>query len=457
MSEETDTIMGMTPLALAVTVMVLLGMFGARFLMKRHKVPPTQWGSVLVSMGILGTFTGIIIALWNFDAADIQSSVPELMAGMRSAFVTSAVGMLLAVWSKLQGLLGWGTGENTDAAESKDYFALLTAHKQATEAQTVLLEKLRISIAGEGDGSLLTATTKNRDILRDIKEETQASNQALRDLRDDLKTFTDEISNKSTDAIIEALEKVVQDFNATINEQFGENFKQLNEAVGNLLVWMKRHKELVEKGHEELTEATRTLQETRTTLEAAAEASQKVAASAAAVTEQVIAAIGALDKIRGVLGGIEQPTTELAAAAQTLSKNVQALSEANQSLETAMTRWTELAEGAGEAGSAIVDMTATVKENSAAVATEHKKLLELIETGLEESGTKNRLAIENQIKQLDKALQDELKKAMDMIGGKLGSLSKKFADDYGPLTAELAKIVALARDLERAETRNRRG
>ena len=38
---------------------------------------------------------------------------------------------------------------------------------------------------------------------------------------------------------------MVQDFNARINEQFGENFKHLNEGVAKLLVWQGQHVETI--------------------------------------------------------------------------------------------------------------------------------------------------------------------------------------------------------------------
>ena len=42
-------------------------------------------------------------------------------------------------------------------------------------------------------------------------------------------------------ALIEALRDVIRDFNAKLTEQFGDNFKQLNEAVGKLLVWQNQY------------------------------------------------------------------------------------------------------------------------------------------------------------------------------------------------------------------------
>ena len=45
--------------------------------------------------------------------------------------------------------------------------------------------------------------------------------------------------------LVEALRDVVQDFNARINEQFGENFKHLKEGVAKLRVWQEQHVETI--------------------------------------------------------------------------------------------------------------------------------------------------------------------------------------------------------------------
>ena len=45
---------------------------------------------------------------------------------------------------------------------------------------------------------------------------------------------------------IEALNETMKDFNQKLSEQFGENFKQLNIAVGRLLEWQENYKQTVE-------------------------------------------------------------------------------------------------------------------------------------------------------------------------------------------------------------------
>jgi biopolymer transport protein ExbB/TolQ len=52
-------------------------------------------------LGIFGTFLGIYLGLMNFDPGDIRRSVPELLAGLKTAFITSVAGMGAALYLKL--------------------------------------------------------------------------------------------------------------------------------------------------------------------------------------------------------------------------------------------------------------------------------------------------------------------------------------------------------------------
>ncbi len=47
----------------------------------------------IVGLGILGTFFGIFIGLQTFDPRSIQESIPPLLDGLKTAFLTSIAGM----------------------------------------------------------------------------------------------------------------------------------------------------------------------------------------------------------------------------------------------------------------------------------------------------------------------------------------------------------------------------
>ncbi len=50
--------------------------------------------SATTVLGILGTFIGIALGLKDFDTNNIEQSVPPLLAGLKTAFLTSIFGIL---------------------------------------------------------------------------------------------------------------------------------------------------------------------------------------------------------------------------------------------------------------------------------------------------------------------------------------------------------------------------
>ena len=55
--------------------------------------------------------------------------------------------------------------------------------------------------------------------------------------------FAEQMAENNTQALIEALEEVMRDFNTKINEQFGDHFRQLNEAVGRINDWQEQYRQ----------------------------------------------------------------------------------------------------------------------------------------------------------------------------------------------------------------------
>jgi biopolymer transport protein ExbB/TolQ len=158
--------------------------------------------ALLTTIGVLGTFVGIFIGLVNFDVGNIDKSVPLFLEGMKVAFVTSILGMGSAVFLRV-----------TYAAVPR--------------------KALAESVGPEEIYSVLT----------DIRD---GQNSALSEFRQ----FAETMAEDNSKALIEALEQAIRDLNTHIyllNEQFGENLKQLNEAVGALLSWQEQYKDHVEK------------------------------------------------------------------------------------------------------------------------------------------------------------------------------------------------------------------
>ena len=55
----------------------------------------------MTSLGILGTFLGIVIGLIKFDTNNIDQSIPYLLEGLKTAFLTSIIGMIGTICFKI--------------------------------------------------------------------------------------------------------------------------------------------------------------------------------------------------------------------------------------------------------------------------------------------------------------------------------------------------------------------
>jgi len=139
----------------------------------------------IVSLGVLGTFMGIALGLFNFDATNVKDSMPYLLDGLKTAFITSGVGI---------------------------FFSIIISLLKPQKISRITLEDI----------------TKNQEKIIETLEKS-----------------LNEISKSANEEIINSLEKVVNQFNKNITEEFGQNFKELNSAVKNMITWQENYKNQV--------------------------------------------------------------------------------------------------------------------------------------------------------------------------------------------------------------------
>src|SRR5262249_16134182 len=82
-------------------------------------------------------------------------------------------------------------------------------------------------------------------LLSQMKLARQDSNDRFDRLGRSLNDFCQKAAENNSKALMEALKDVIREFNAKITEQFGENFKQLNQAVGRTLEWQEKYREQI--------------------------------------------------------------------------------------------------------------------------------------------------------------------------------------------------------------------
>jgi len=173
--------------------------------------------ALLTTIGVLGMFVGIFIGLVNFDVGNIDKSVPPFLEGMKVAFVTSILGVGSAVFLRV----------------------IYAAIPRKALAESVGPEEIY-------------------SVLTDIRDGQNTTREGFENLTSEFRQFAETMAEDNSKALIEALEQVIRDLNTHIyllNEQFGENLKQLNEAVGALLSWQDQHKDHVEKLTDQLQQS----------------------------------------------------------------------------------------------------------------------------------------------------------------------------------------------------------
>lgn len=248
--------------------------------------------SVIVSIGVLGTFIGIFLGLWYFDTEDIDGSVPKLLDGLKLAFSTSIAGMLISIllsWLQRDAIIGGDDelsilsriNENLSKLDFlpqvEDQIKGMRLELRDEQRQTRLTAETGFQGVKDGLGALAktSATAAKDESLNNFRidvheEQLRARNfieEQFKTTNQSLKEAIDVLSKGATEEIIRALEEVIADFNRNLVDQFGDNFKQLNEAVAKLLTWQEQYKEIVEKDYGLLIEIRESLGQTKSTLE----------------------------------------------------------------------------------------------------------------------------------------------------------------------------------------------
>ena len=297
-----------------------LVVMGVLALVHLSTFPSRRWHidfkTPIVSLGILGTFVGVAMGLWEFDSQAVEESVPNLLEGLKTAFQTSIFGMAIAIALAIIERFVPQFGSDKSQSEKQTLAALLEeAKQQRTELRDSLgsvretLDKILNALNGgifEQISSLRTELRANADKMKELvttefgranessaellkqfkeqrselREDAGKSRELIggefRQTNDALGKALDKISEGASKEIIKALEESIQGFNTNLTEQFGENFKQLNAACKSLVQWQEQHRESVEATHQQLRDAVAALSQTEKSLGAVAERNQEV-------------------------------------------------------------------------------------------------------------------------------------------------------------------------------------
>lgn len=265
----------------------------------RGKRSPEAIQGVATLLGIFGTFLGIVWGLSGIDFNNLDASISNLLDGIYPAFISSLTGVLMSLLVYFSPKFWKQKEEHIDSEPDTDSQILLE------------LRNLNKNISGDSETSLSTQLLKLKT--------------GVMDKQDELKKSFDEFAEKMADNNMRALEEVIRDFNEKLQEQFGENFKELNKAVGALLDWQENYKDTVEKTNVEMQDMLKTLESSKESMDISSRSLEEITKSARSFKENADALKAQLDETRGAIGTINEFSKNLDGAASTIKSNMDEL------------------------------------------------------------------------------------------------------------------------------------
>lgn len=180
---------------------------------------------ILTSLGILGTFVGLVWGLKNFnpnDYAAMTSSVASLVDGIKVAFLTSIYGIALSIvytygmkseysslTENLQGFLDRFHAYVMPTAENESRNLLVSSQKIQTEAMNKMAEQFSVQMADSFE-KVITPT--------------------FRKMNDSLDMLVTSVTRCQQDAVKEILDGFMKEMHGSFQLQF----RDFNEALNQL-------------------------------------------------------------------------------------------------------------------------------------------------------------------------------------------------------------------------------
>lgn len=443
--------------------------------------------TLMTSLGILGTFVGIVIGLLAFDVEAIDTSISALLEGMKTAFITSLVGMALSVVFKL--LDDWKFSAIRDSAAVPE--DVTPAHiLGALERQNESLLGLSNSLAGAEEGSVVGQMKLLRSDVTDAASRQSNARQKFEEqLFSEMQDFANLLSKSATEAVIDALRQVIVDFNNNLTEQFGDNFKALDTSVQKLVSWQEQYgvqieqmgqqfqrsvdaidvtREAIEKigvdcgripeAMEELRDVLEVnqhqIQELQRHLEAfvsmrdrAIEAVPEIQRQVSNVAEQLgAAAIGMgevlAEKSEVFAGHVNSTNRAVLEMANEVSNGTDKLREEFTDSVTELTSASrEMVRSLERAATEVHQQVTSCTENMVtAVQRDTTKVLGGVEQQVATAVGKTGEAVNAQMSAIDKALAQELERVFSRFGTSLAKISDAYTRDYESLIKRLAEM-----------------
>ena len=363
---------------------------------------------------ILWTFIWIILGLVSFDTTNIEWSIQALLNGLKTAFITSIFWLIASlILGFLEKNTSWDKEKNDSdfLIEIRDELKLLNSKKENS------------------------STNNNKEILEELKKINNSNNS----LDISFSNFTKEMSENNSKALVEAMWKVMEDFNSKINNQLWQSFKDLSTWVESLVIWQENYKNNIETSQEIFNKSTKSLEKSSKAFEIIIENSKDFSNISKNLWEELKTLNKSIEILQSWGNEFKEVAVSVKNMGDTMIKNIEWLSKSFIWKAEII-----LSENEKQA----INLKNTFSQLSTNLSQTHSSVLLNLREELEKDSkfTSNQFIkiqkrLEQQVADLDKQLWEELEKSLHSLWEQLTGLSQKFVSDYWTLAEKLEKLV----------------
>lgn len=372
--------------------------------------------NILTSLGILGTFAGIVVGLMEFNPTDIDGSIESLLAGLKTAFLTSLVGMAASIiYKAILGAIPQKGEDTVKGIGPEDIYSVMSAQLNASN-------ELLSAIKGDEDSSLTSQIKNlrvdindgNKSLAHHMEKAAEGSEQFQLKLWQKMDEFGELLSKSATEQVINALKEVIVEFNDKLTEQFGENFKRLDESVKKLVDWQENYKDQ--------------LADMATKYQLGVDAISSTEKSVASINERTEAIPATMEKLHQVMelghGQVTELEHRLEAFKDLRDKAVEAMPQIREQMDNTMSVIGESVKAASTHYESMLQESQNIIDNFSSTATQS---VEHMRTNLE-AGAEN--------------VSSQLIESSQTLGGQLLEASTTFQDQVGTATGGLSNVTS---------------
>lgn len=321
---------------------------------------------ILTGLGIIGTFSGLLIGLWGFRPGDssvsVNNSVQDLLSSVRTAFALSAIAIttaMLITWYEKRALKDLyrqveqfreAVDRLFDAGAGEDYLASIQRSSSESLSES---KRLRTTIADD----LIDAIAGINEVQRQmaVKTATSIGEQLTASLTPAVEALTIAVEKSQEDqsaGVQRLLEGTLERFAQRLEEVVG---RQLTTAAERISVAANDLREVIVQAPAAIEESVQSI---RTILDEIASSTAPIAEHARGLAEAAKQVTSAVDEARQALTRSAASITPLASA---FDSTLSAASELSNELQTTVGAVDEAAERLAGANTALSESTETLE------------------------------------------------------------------------------------------------